>query len=613
MRQTLKKWKTQMKKNIYSDKYLLEIFDIAKYANKLEDEEVYRKAMEKLYQVFASYINNQQGNEAYFKKALDFTAIQNDLMKHILNMICEDKRNFFSTDSMLINVWLDQTRYIPWSEHARRSIWNFLLNVIDAGKDDWFLSYWTFADQYYRFQLNSGYDNALFKDDELYSDQQVVFKEFHIALGAYLFQKKSYELLEKILFFTNTQPPEYRLLDNTLDVIIERLLKFNQYREEPLSLLKQYQMTGLVDDITTNDRIYYCLHRYLALLVVRLGLLDDNVSYCDSYLFPNIASNNLSKLKNYWYAADLLLHDLEVNDVIEMANVLNLDENKIIRCLDTGRERLQEFRDLVVDQIKYIEDHPVTSMKKKLLLKKNLIKEVNRQKSYIPTRKDSLLEGRQKNEKYACKQMYILSRENIAEDVSRISVNLEEVLVECLIRQERRYYETFFLFNKPVVTFTIQFRDVMNAFRRLKLNKNYVVLSMGVTLNTFNRLYPVDSNFHEEKNDDKSDYNGAPILPFISHMLAFIIMDRSSLPYMEHIPYSDGDAVGLVCIDENTQLYSNVDKVTTDEPNLKIAWMSNMVSKDDFTKYVMLKVVYTSDSSDYDIDKIGDIKKYISI
>ena len=190
-----------MKKNIYSDKYLLEIFDIAKYANKLEDEEVYRKAMEKLYQVFASYINNQQGNETYFKKALDFTAIQNDLMKHILNMVCEEKRNFFSTDSMLINVWLDQTRYIPWSEHARRSIWNFLLNVIDAGKGDWFLSYWTFADQYYRFQLNSGYDNALFKDDKLYSDQQVVFKEFHIALGAYLFQKKKIRIVGKNIVF----------------------------------------------------------------------------------------------------------------------------------------------------------------------------------------------------------------------------------------------------------------------------------------------------------------------------------------------------------------------------------------------------------------------------
>lgn len=136
-------------KGMQEASYLLEIFDIAKYAVNIEDEKTYRKASKMLSEEMHDYVTLKIQQDEALVKGLDFLPIHIDLMKQILNMMCKPDDNFFTHDCWLLNVWYNPIRYVPLSEDAFCFIWYFVTNIIDADKEDWIISYWTFADQYF--------------------------------------------------------------------------------------------------------------------------------------------------------------------------------------------------------------------------------------------------------------------------------------------------------------------------------------------------------------------------------------------------------------------------------------------------------------------------------
>ena len=103
--------------------YLLEIFDIAKYAVSIEDEKVYRRAKEMLMEELYAYIQEQLNSKETKKRGICFTEVQIDLMKQVLNMTCKSDNNFFSHDSFLINMVLSY----PICSNFRRYMANYLV------------------------------------------------------------------------------------------------------------------------------------------------------------------------------------------------------------------------------------------------------------------------------------------------------------------------------------------------------------------------------------------------------------------------------------------------------------------------------------------------------
>ncbi len=87
------------------------------------------------------------------------------------------------------------------------------------------MRYWTTAHQHFIYHLQRRYENERIPD---YSTGETVvvskenaqkrdtereeFLEFHIALGGLLLYNQEYDLLKNILYYSNTQPPEYVLL-----------------------------------------------------------------------------------------------------------------------------------------------------------------------------------------------------------------------------------------------------------------------------------------------------------------------------------------------------------------------------------------------------------------
>lgn len=591
---------------VLQESYLLEIFDIAKYAASIEDAKSYRKATDMLVDGMFSYVRKQMDLKETYQRGLVFTETYIELMNQIFGMICKQEDNFFAHDTWLISVWYNPTHYVPLSEDFLSYIWRYVLNVIDADKEDWFMSYWTYADQYFRFYIE---DNVEIRNNPLFQRQKKLLKQMHLGIGAYMLYKQKSSLVRKILNFTQTMPASYSLLDNTFSQIIDDMSRIYELMEHPLLLTKKYMMSGLMNDVNSDSYVAGKFNAYFALLMVRLSELNYNVSYCEPYQMPYIKDDSdIATLQEQIKYVNILKHFLSDIEFRKALSNVGYSEKQKNRALGTLGRYLRELE----TKIKNIEKHPQTDQAKVIYIKKNLIQEIHSQKLYLPVKEDSALSVDIAVDEYYSGQTWEISKEDIALYMDRLSANLEEALISYMLMQESQFYNSFFLLNKPVATYTIRFIDLMSAWRKLGIDNNFVILSMGVYLGTYIDLYGKDELFEFENGE--GSFNEAKIISVRSSMRCFLIIPKELLPYVVHTKIEGGiHANGVKCIDEASSLYSNVDDLDADTNRiLHVKRKVNIVHKKGFTKYVMLKVEYRTDSSTFDLEKIEDLKKFIA-
>lgn len=585
------------------ESYLLEIFDIAKYAVLIEDAKTYRRASQMLAERLFTYVHSLTDIEETKQRGLSFSENYIDLMLQIRSMICKQEDNFFAHDCWLINVWYNPIHFMPLSENTLQFIWKFMLNVIDANKEDWFMSYWTYAEQYYRFCVEANMES---RNAPLFQKQSALLKLMHLGFGAYLLFKKKYSLLKKILNFTQTMPASYCLLDNTFSKILEDMGQIYEQLNYPLALTQKYMMSGLMNDVNSDSYVAGKFNAYFALLMVRLTGVDYNVSYCDPLQLPTIAlDSDIPTLKKQIMYVDVLQHFLSKDETVQALNTLGYTNPQKSKAMTA----LNSYREVLVSTINNMEEHPEKDPLKIEKIKDNLIHEIQTQKMYLPIKDDSTLTDDITTDEYYSEQACEVSKEDIAKNMNRLSVNLEEVVISCVLIQERQLYNSFFLMNKPVITYTIRFRDLMQAWRKLGVDDKFVILSMGVYLGTYEDLHGKDELY--EYNGREGAFNGAKIISLQSSMLSFVIIPKDSLPYIEYSKIDNDKAKDLKCIDEDSALYSNVESLTPDNNVLVVKRKVNIIHKEKITKYIMLKVEYRNDSLLFDLDKISKIDQFI--
>lgn len=330
----------------------------------------------------------------------------------------------------------------------------------------------------------------------LFQKQSALLKLMHLGFGAYLLFKKKYSLLKKILNFTQTMPASYCLLDNTFSKILEDMGQIYEQLNYPLALTQKYMMSGLMNDVNSDSYVAGKFNAYFALLMVRLTGVDYNVSYCDPLQLPTIAlDSDIPTLKKQIMYVDVLQHFLSKDETVQALNTLGYTNPQKSKAMTA----LNSYREVLVSTINNMEEHPEKDPLKIEYIKDNLIHEIQTQKMYLPIKDDSTLTDDITTDEYYSEQACEVSKEDIAKNMNRLSVNLEEVVISCVLIQERQLYNSFFLMNKPVITYTIRFRDLMQAWRKLGVDDKFVILSMGVYLGTYEDLHGKDELF---------EYNG---------------------------------------------------------------------------------------------------------
>lgn len=183
----------------------------------------------------------------------------------------------------IVNAMLDDFQFTVMHQNTYRTIWICLNQQLFYKRSEWILKYWDAAHSHLflhltPFHLNdcinvpytpSGQIVADSKMVELRKKERKEFKEFHIALGGLLLFRKEHELLNHILYYTNSQPPHYVLIPGTLAEIIS--LYMDLLSSSPDSMYKyeqKYPFFGLQAGVRNNSIINGWIQKYLYILML---------------------------------------------------------------------------------------------------------------------------------------------------------------------------------------------------------------------------------------------------------------------------------------------------------------------------------------------------------
>lgn len=147
--------------------------------------------------------------------------------------LCSQKKKVvsISNGNDALKIFFDDTQLTIIHPLTFNKIWIGLNQQLYYNRKDLILEYWGAAHQHFSFYMEQYYEGErithLGKTITITREQAALrhksrmdFKEFHIAFGGLLLYKKEYELLNHILFYTNTQPPVYHLIPGRLSEII---------------------------------------------------------------------------------------------------------------------------------------------------------------------------------------------------------------------------------------------------------------------------------------------------------------------------------------------------------------------------------------------------------
>ena len=397
-----------------------------------------------------------------------------DYIVQVLNQLMEDsvknKNGILSKRTDIVGILYNQFNDFPITEQVYRMMWSWINKMLDAGHYDWIKQYWNIANQYCTFKLE-------------YSDKKDAknkFLEFHIMVCVLLFYKKNYRLLQYVFNFTNTLPAKYPLIPSTFSQIFHI---YEELSEKNKSMyLLEYHMFRVFEGAGEENKIEGLLVNYLAMLMIRLYDVNDyNITYSNPLATP-IVGNTIEENDYKIELTNILIERINriTDDQIKECG-LSSEENR-----QTAVELLEQYRNLCSRKKEDLQQNSKISKEKQELIKESLIKSVTEYNPRLP--QSNSLKVEENDNEFIASQSVELDKRLILNSHSAISSNLGETLINALNSQVQQFYCYQFLLNSAIRTYTIPYRDISKAMKRLSISSEYVLLAMGIPSYFFDEI-----------------------------------------------------------------------------------------------------------------------------
>lgn len=289
----------------------------------------------------------------------------------------ENKRLLAIEDRAVSGKWLigSDFNHIPISETTYAWLWRNI-NLISE-KPKLIRRFWANSHQCFMIQLRfilKDYDS---QNGRVINQEEVDFREkerkrfleFHFALGGLLLYKNQYSTLDYIFNYSQSSPPNYVLLPQTMTEIFSVFEEFRNdsiFREIPID--SQYFFPEL-DNLGNSHEVKFWICSYLVLLFIRqYGLfkrfefqnftslpgLPDSVSELNNWLDSLVYFNFcLNKLKGNNELLETLRYDtIVINNQHDFASFISDMEKAINKKIDSKKinaviedEKVKLFQD----------------------------------------------------------------------------------------------------------------------------------------------------------------------------------------------------------------------------------------------------------------------------
>jgi len=349
----LRKRYTRIKNNSEKKQYHLKaINELTFYAIEKQDEHLQETLLEFYYKVFSTIRRNHQKSSPLVYP-IDLYFLINKLNIEVVNT---DNKKLKAIEHRAVSgTWLlgEDFEEIPISEETYKWLWRNLYSICDEPR--LVKMFWANSSQYLDYQLQpvypsyNGERHEISNQDEIDSrkDERNQFLEFHYALGGLILYRENYNLLKYFLEYSQSQPPKYVLLPETMTEIFFWFEIFrNEFKNRATPIDVKYYFPEL-DNLGNRRQVNYWICCYISILFIRQYSLHQYYTYQDFTGSPKLP-NDIIELTNW--LDSMAFFEKCLNDLLQNKKLISdLGYSKVV---EENKENFTQFIKNLKDAIK---------------------------------------------------------------------------------------------------------------------------------------------------------------------------------------------------------------------------------------------------------------------
>lgn len=524
--------------------YFMEWIDLASFILQSSDT----RAIRCIYDEWAEYIVGCY----QVQERITFESYIYDGITQLNKRLCKEKYEpmTINNGNSFLTMFLLPNSYI--SENTYAMLWKNLICQVFYEKEEWVMSYWESASQFYEFHMQriSEYDvnpktKRSYKPEEVefHHKERHRFLEFHVMLGASFLQQGKYSLVKRMLSFTQNQPPSYPLVPSTLGECFRMFSSLNNlYLESPFVLDQRYPMPQLRG--LSTGKIIGAANMFIALLAYRLYTLPQ-YPFGVEYVFgiPAVPDNSqdIQKAKEDMLALKYCIEQVSyrteyleiigLGDIKQRISYINQRNNSQIKKLD---EYIDDYLDALKKADKDLKIHQPYSKRKIDDIKTGIVKEVERGLQLYSLFQERNFDKNVSTIPYLVNgTVFQLYPNHAFVDKPDISyVDIDYSMSSAMLYKFKYYFATTFL-AQNCKKLNVDSQSLFEAIDKLKLSpKKHVIIAFDVYLRYY--IGKIEGLSENIKSKNEYIYNGIHIYTFNSGSKALAnylyILNNKELP-----------------------------------------------------------------------------------
>ena len=585
-------------------KYYFEaISKILFYSIKIEGEPLARKLQVFYYEEFLKFRENEENPKIVYP---DYFY---DVFFAANECLCQrDYRSISFYNNAFYDFFFDEDLNTIISEKTYRFFWMCLCQSILYNKDEFVISYWHKANQYYMFRSTrvvpeydiTSPDKILNEEDIIKRDSECeYFLEFHYAFGGFLMMKEKYSLLYSLFSWTNFKPAKYYLVPETMEEVISRFVQVEAKLDykNPVYYASTYPFYG-ISGVDADDIIKMWIKRYIAILFLRQYTLQEYFTDSRILDMPD-PPKTLSEKRRWKEELNILKYFItEYLKNIECLEQLNMREISSQDWFDKNnkphpKNLIDNLIQKIEDSIEESKNNQEIDSKKQKNFDTKTIEILNKCfKKYAGCFKNTIKET-EPHQAIVCGGRYeIFDKMAFAADQDISYSNSEYVIADSLVIDFKNNMPIVFRYYKTT-SYLLKESDLFSAISTLGLNvKDYTIVSVGIRLKQHKQFY-AKKDLNEK--DDRWEYCGIPIIELdytrinIVNKSLFLMKneDLPSIVYKEVSPEIQKEYY-LKRIDKNFNIYTSIIDLNKNEAIRKK--VEEKTNRKDLSKCVLVGV-----------------------
>jgi hypothetical protein len=551
--------------------YLKAINEITYYAVEKQDEHLQETLLEFYHKTFAKIRRNHTKNVP-LEYPVDLYFMVNKLNEE--STVIQNRKLRAIEHRAVSGVWLlgEDFEEIIISKETYGWLWRNIYTICDYPR--LVKMFWANSSQFYDFRLQPILQDYNFEANEIINNVEVErrdrerknFIEFHYALGGLIYYRKKYELLKYFFEYSQSQPPNYVLLPESMTEIFYWFEHFrNEFKNIGRPIDLKYYFPEL-DNLGNRRQVNYWICSYLTILFIRQYSLNQYYIYQNFTDLPNLP-NNIRELGNWLDSISFFekcLNDVIGND--ELIKDLGYKELVVEK-----KEAFEQFIEDLKDQI----TNAIGEQKLNAELSQEMIKHFFESSNPILTKAFEVYKpvfiplDAEHNEgrlKLSLSGAITLESKSAFTENDIPHLNYDTFFANSIVRESiKRYIPNSFIVAKTK-RYLLRREDIIASISKL-IGENPEIIIVGVNLQY--RVHEIleNSNFKDRVIPIPStEYNSQDLL---------FVLRKGDLPAIEHKDLMDDEKekLKLVLINNELKIYASVIDINKEEnKEIKDKW-----------------------------------------